>query len=154
MQAYKTQTPSPQIEIDFLQFNQSKDRHVIDEALLNCPMEEQQVVIHIDNHPCSHDCLIIRECSFRIDSKVFLLSNISSSKSLLIHAINAEVNKDIAFCKRVTRFSLIFSGLPKSATSFDFIEPGETGWRLLNIKRNKEDVYKLKIKKAVIELIT
>ena len=154
MQAYKTQTPSPQIEIDFSQFNQSKGRHVIDEALLNCPMEEQQVVVHIDNHPCSHDCWIIRECSFRIDSKVFLLSNISSSKSLLIHAINAEVNKDIAFRKRVTRFSLIFSGLPKSANSFDFIEPGETGWRLLNIKRNKEDVYKLKIKKAVIELIT
>ena len=154
MQAYKTQTPSPQIEIDFSQFNQSKGKHVIDEALLNYPIEERQVVIHIDSHPCSHDCFITRDCSFRIDSKVFLLSNISSAKSVLVHAINVELNKEILFRKRVTKFSLIFSGLPKSATSFNFIEPGETGWRLLNIKRNKEDVYKLKIKKAFIELIT
>ena len=153
MQTYKTQTPSPQIKIDFSEFNQSKGKHVIDEDLLNLPVKEGHVVIHINNHPCSQDCLALGDCSFRINSKVFLLSNLSSSKSVLIHAINTEVNKDIAFRKRVTRFSLIFSGLPKSATSFDFIEPGETGWRLLNIKRNKEDVYKLKIKKAVIELI-
>ena len=154
MQAYKTETPSPQIKIDFSQFNQSKGKHVIDEDLLSLPVEERQVVIHIDNHPCSHNCVAVRDCSFRIDSKVFLLSNLSPSKSVLIHAINVEVNKDIVFSKRVSKFSLIFSGLPKSATSFDFIEPGKTGWRLLNIKRNKKDVYNLKIKKAVIELIT
>ena len=154
MQAYKTETPSPQIKIDFSQFNQAQGKHVMDEDLLHLPEEVGQVVIHINNHPCSSDCVFINECSFRINSKVFLLPNINSAKSVLVHAINVELNKEILFRKRVTKFSLIFSGLPKSATSFNFIEPGETGWRLLNINRNKEDVYKLKIKKAVIELIT
>lgn len=152
MQAYKTQFYPHQLKINFSQFNQSKGRHVIDEKLLNWPMEDGQVLVHINHHVCNPACVFLSACSFRIDPEVFLLPNSSSSKSLLVHAINAEVNKEIVFRKRVTKFSLIFSGLPKSATSFHFIEPGEKGWRLLNIQRNKSDVYVLKAKKDGIEL--
>ncbi len=127
MQAYKTQYRTSQIKLNFSQFNQSRGGHVIDEELLNSPMEEGQVLVHINYHVCNADCFLLGACSFRIDRRVFLLPNCSSSKSLLIHSTNAEVNKEIVFRKRVTKFSLIFSGLPKSATSFHFIEPGEKG---------------------------
>lgn len=153
MQAYQTPSHPSQIKINFSQFNQSKGLQVIDEDLLNRPMEDGQVMVHINYHVCNPDCVFLAECTFRIDRKVFLLPNSSLYKSLLIHAINAEVDKEIIFRKRVTKLSLIFSGLPKSATSFHFIEPGEKGWRLLNIKRNKSDVYVLKAKKYGIELI-
>lgn len=154
MQAFHSPSHSRQIKINFSQFNQLKGRHAIDEELLNRPMEEGQILVHINSHVCNPECVIFCVCSFRIDPGVYLLPNSSSSKSLLVHAINAEINKEIVFQKKLTEFSLLFSGLPKSATSFHFIEPGKKGWRLLNIKRNTSDVYVLKAKKSEIKLIT
>ena len=44
-------------------------------------------------------------------------------------------------------FTLIFSGLPKDCTSFDFKEiiPEEGGFFVKSIKRNGSDIYRIKI---------
>ena len=128
---------------------------VIDAKLAELPSEERQVVIHINHHACFRACVSSGACSVCLNSTVYLLPNKVSTPSLLVHAINAEQLDNIMILKKeVMKFSLIFSGLPKDATSFDFIEPGDGGWRLLNIKRNKSDVYVLKIKHIDIKLIS
>ena len=127
----------------------------IDEKLAQLPLEERQVVIHINHHACFRSCVSFGACSVCLNSTVYLLPNTVSTPSILVHAINAEHLDDMMILKKeVMSFSLIFSGLPKGATSFDFIEPGDGGWRLLNIKRNKSDVYVLKIKHTDIKLIS
>jgi hypothetical protein len=42
-------------------------------------------------------------------------------------------------------FTLIFSGLPKGCTHFNFAEviPEAGGWLVKNIKRNAQDVYRI-----------
>ena len=127
----------------------------IDEKLAQLPLEDQQVVIHINHHACFRACVSSGACSVCLNSTVYLLPNTVSTPSLLVHAINAELlNNMMILKKEIMNFSLIFSGLPKDATSFDFIEPGDGGWRLLNIKRNKIDVYVLRIKHTDIKLIS
>ena len=127
----------------------------IDAKLAELPSEERQVVIHINHHPCFQSCVSSGACSVCLNSTVYLLPNTISTPSLLVHAINAELlDNMMSLKKEVMNFSLIFSGLPRDATSFDFIEPGDGGWRLLNIKRNKIDVYVLRIKQTDIKLIS
>ena len=127
----------------------------IDAKLAELPSEERQVVIHINHHACFRSCVSSGACSVCLNSTVYLLPNTTSTPSLLLHAINAELLDNMMILKKeVMNFSLIFCGLPKNATSFDFIEPGDGGWRLLNIKRNKSDVYVLRIKHTDIKLIS
>lgn len=128
---------------------------VIDENIAQLPLEERQVVIHINHHACFRSCVSSGACSVCLNSTVYLIPDTVPTPSLLVHAINAELLDNMMMLKKeVMNFSLIFSGLPKDATSFDFIEPGDGGWILLNIKRNKSDVYALKIKHTDIKLIS
>lgn len=127
---------------------------VIDEELLHLPMEEGQVAIHINHHSCFSSCIGSSICSVSVNPNAYLQPNNISTRSLLVHTVNIETDdKNISIRKEVKKFSLIFSGLPKNAASFDFIEPCSTGWRLLNINRNKSDVYKLQIHKGIVKLI-
>ena len=127
----------------------------IDAKLAELPSEERQVVIHINHHACFRTCVSSGACSVCLNSTIYLLPNTVSTPSLLVHAINADLLDNMMILKKeVMNFSLIFSGLPRDATSFDFIEPGDGGWRLLNIKRNKIDVYVLRIKQTDIKLIS
>jgi len=107
--------------------------------------EQGQVVLHflLDNYGMS-DTLI------RIWPTTYLYDQLSPHKSELVHAEN------ITFFPHWTAyppgqqayFTLIFTGLPKSCTMFDFIEHCDNqigAFKVLNIKRNKSDVYYLKI---------
>lgn len=119
------------------------------------PLEEGQVIFHISYHPCYTTCISSNECSVIVDSNIFLQPNNNLDRSLLVHAVNAQVSPaSIPITKQVTRFTLVFGGLPKSASSFNFIEPGPKGWKLLNIKRNKTDVYILRIHKNEIAIVS
>lgn len=104
---------------------------------------ESQVVVH-----CT-----VRGMPFlariRVWPSTFLVDASSKHSSKLIHAEN------IVFVPQwqpipasgVANFTLIFSGLPKGCTHFNFIEiinePG--GWHVKNIKRNKQDVYRIEL---------
>lgn len=48
---------------------------------------------------------------------------------------------------KVAHFTLIFSGLPKSCSSFDLIEviPQKNGFKAPNIQRNETDVYYIRL---------
>ncbi len=122
--------------------------------ILDLPLEEGQVVIHINFHSCSSHCLSLNACSIVVNTNIFLLPNNSLTPTVLVHAVNVKISASILIKKEVTCFSLIFNALPKSATTFDFIEPGVGGWRLLNIKRNKTDVYVLRIHKKEISIVS
>ena len=92
----------------------------IDEKLAELPLEERQVVIHINHHPCFQSCVSSGACSVCLNSTIYLLPNTVSTPSLLVHAINAELLDNMMILKKdVMNFTLIFSGLPKDATSFD-----------------------------------
>lgn len=127
----------------------------IKDQIHDLPSEEGQVIIHINHYPCFSHCLPSNSCSIVVNAKIVLLPNNHLTPSVLVHAVNAKVSPaSIPVKKEVTRFSLVFSALPKSATSFDFIEPGIRGWQLLNIKRNCSDVYELRIHRSDIKIIT
>ena len=95
--------------------------------------EERQTIVHCS---CGDDY------SFRIWPTTFLIENGSNKSAKLITAFN------ISFAPQWTLndgkgFTLIFEGLSKGCTSFDLKEmiPEEGGFEILNIKRNKMDVY-------------
>jgi hypothetical protein len=126
----------------------------VKQQIHNLPQEESQVIIHINLHPCNPICLSSNSCRFEVSAEISLIPNTNASASRLVHAININVSPaTIAITKEVTSFSLVFNGLPKLATSFDFIEPGNKGWKLLNIPRNISDVYVLNIHKLEITLV-
>ena len=95
--------------------------------------EERQTIIHCS---CGDDY------AFRIWPTTFLIEHGSDKRAKLITAFN------ISFAPQWTLndgkgFTLIFEGLSKSCTTFDLKEmiPEEGGFEILNIKRNKMDVY-------------
>ena len=95
--------------------------------------EERQTIVHCS---CGDDY------SFRIWPTTFLIEHGSDKRAKLITAFN------ISFAPQWTLndgkgFTLIFEGLSKSCTTFDLKEmiPEEGGFEILNIKRNKMDVY-------------
>jgi len=97
--------------------------------------EERQTILHCS---CGDDY------AFRIWPTTFLIEHGSNKRAKLITAFN------ISFAPQWTLndgkgFTLIFEGLSKGCTSFDLKEmiPEEGGFEILNIKRNKMDVYKV-----------
>jgi hypothetical protein len=97
--------------------------------------EERQTIVHCS---CGDDY------AFRIWPTTFLIEHGSNKRAKLITAFN------ISFAPQWTLndgkgFTLIFEGLSKGCTSFDLKEmiPEEGGFEILNIKRNKMDVYKV-----------
>jgi hypothetical protein len=95
--------------------------------------EERQTIVHCN---CGEDY------AFRIWPNTFLIEHLGGKRAKLITAYN------ISFAPQWTLndgkgFTLIFEGLSKECTSFDLKEiiPEEGGFEVLNIQRNKIDVY-------------
>lgn len=85
----------------------------------------------------------------RIWKSTFLYPNKSGRKSKLLHAENISFYPQwtsLSLGKEII-FTLIFSRLPKACKEFDLIEqiPESGGFFIKGIKRNKIDVYCLKI---------
>jgi hypothetical protein len=128
-----------------------KPETIISEKLLNqikSQTEEMgQVVLHFVFHTTDElqgDSLI------RIWPTSYLYDLHSSHKSELVHIENISYYPDWYLCPAGTEtyFTLIFSGLPKSCTAFDFIEhcTNQSGaFHVKNIQRNKTDVYFLQL---------
>ncbi|KNB61628.1 MULTISPECIES: hypothetical protein [Chryseobacterium] len=106
--------------------------------------EEKQVIVH-----CCFPASPFLGNLIRIWNTTYLLDNSSSHKSKLIHAENITIypNWTAVPFMRDFWFTLIFSGLPKDCTSFDFKEiiPEEGGFFVKSIKRNGSDIYRIKI---------
>lgn len=109
--------------------------------------EMGQVVLHFLFHTPDNgfgDSLI------RIWPTTYLYDLHSAHKSELVHIENITYYPDWYLCPAgsETFFTLIFSGLPKSCTAFDFIEhcTNESGaFQVKNIQRNASDVYFLQL---------
>ena len=110
--------------------------------ILSQVQEENTVIVH-----CTYDSIF--GGSIRIWNSTFLIDKASGDRSKLLHAEN------ITFAPVWTptpegksfRFTLIFSGLPKSCEFFDLLEdiPEAGGFFIQNIKRNKDDIYQVNI---------
>lgn len=105
---------------------------------------EKQVIVH-----CCFPRSPIADMLIRIWSSTFLIDESLAHKSTLIHHENISL---FPYWTEVPPmkdywFTLVFSGLPKECKSFDLKEeiPQEGGFWIKNIKRNKTDVYKVKI---------
>ncbi len=107
--------------------------------------EEGQVVLHFILHNSYSESSLIR-----IWPSSYLFDLDSSHSSDLVHVENITlfptwkpVPANTTVC-----FTLIFSGLPKSCTAFQFVEDckGSSGaWSIDRIQRNEQDVYFLRI---------
>ena len=112
------------------------------DELLTQVQEENVVILH-----CSYDA--VEGGVIRIWNSTFLVDEASGNRSKLLHAEN------ISFAPTWTllefgatfRFTLIFSPLPKTCEMFTLFEdiPEEGGFLIKNIKRNKSDIYHVKI---------
>lgn len=105
---------------------------------------EKQVIIH-----CCFSATPFSDMLIRIWPSTFLIDESLGHRSSLIHQENISL---FPYWTEVPPmkdywFTLVFSGLPKACTSFDLQEiiPQEGGFLVKNIKRNKTDVYKIKI---------
>lgn len=104
---------------------------------------ESQVVIH---------CLITApwysEIGVRIWPTTYLYDHHSSHESELVHFENISAYPEWTMVQpgKSSFFTLFFSGLPKSCTTFDLKEeiPELEGFEVLAIKRNETDVYYVK----------
>lgn len=106
--------------------------------------EEKQVIIH-----CCFPASPFLGNLIRIWNSTVLIDNNSSHQSKLIHSENISIYPQwtpVPFMKDFW-FTLVFTGLPKECTSFDFKEviPEEGGFYVKSIKRNSSDIYRIKI---------
>jgi len=126
----------------------TKPKVEIDKALLaelqTFTQTEGQVIVH---------CLLystrISGTMIRIWPSTFLFDNHSPHKSELVTAENISyypVWQEVPSGK-VATFTLVFTALPKSCSSFDLIEviPQLNGFSAFEVKRNQTDVYFLRI---------
>jgi hypothetical protein len=116
------------------------------ESLLANAQEQGQVIMHCMHYGCSSECGKTLKCELKLNPNVQLIPTNGSRPSKLIQTYNINLPPGRTFKNSYgTEFTLIFTGLPKNCTEFDFIEPDEggKGWEAKNIKRNKTDVYKL-----------
>lgn len=105
---------------------------------------EKQVIVH-----CKIKTSDNMSMGIRIWPTTFLLDNDSNHQSTLLHYENIPMVpewKEIAPGVDYV-FTLIFSGLPKSCSKFHLIEviPQSGGFEVLNIGRNKTDVYSVEL---------
>ena len=104
------------------------------------------------------DAFVYLHCSFqnewqdallRIWKTSFLVDRSTGARSGLVHAENISIAPlwTLISDNATHHFLLIFSGLPKSCSMFDFIEeiaqPG--GFCVRNIHRNQQDVYHVEV---------
>ncbi len=97
--------------------------------------EERQTIVH---------CSVKDDYAFRIWPSTFLIEQGTGKRAQLITAFN------ISFAPQWTLndgkgFTLIFKGLSKGCSAFDLKEiiPQAGGFEVLNIQRNKMDVYQV-----------
>lgn len=94
--------------------------------------------------------MILGDTLIRIWPTTYLYDLHSAHKSELVHIENITYYPDWFLCPAGTEtyFTLVFSGLPRSCTAFDFIEhcTNQAGaFEVKNIQRNKSDVYFLQL---------
>ncbi len=102
---------------------------------------KSQVIVHC-NFYCDDDMAI------RIWQSTFLFDAFGKHQSKLLFAYNIPYYPTWQFVKKGKHtFTLIFDGLPKNCTHFHLIENAAGGghFEVLNIVRNKTDVYVLEI---------
>ncbi len=106
--------------------------------------EEKQVIVH-----CCFPATAFVGSLIRVWQSTFLIDDENLHRSKLIHAENISI---FPYWTEVPPFkdywfTLIFSGLPKECKFFDLKEiiPEEGGFWVQRIKRNKTDVYRVKI---------
>jgi len=117
------------------------DRKIIEEAMTESQVE-RQVIVHCIYRDLSNDWQI------QICKTTFLRDRDSSHKSKLIKAYNITVEPSWQDYRAGTRamFTLVFSGLPKSCTSFDLFEETDGGEFYTGvISRNESDTYTVDI---------
>ena len=104
--------------------------------------EESQVIIH-----CNFKCSKRFDSYVRIWQSTFLFDTTSDHISRLVHVENislmpvwTKVNAGSSH-----KFTLIFTGLPKSCSAFNLIEkiPQSGGFEINGIQRNRTDVYQV-----------
>ncbi len=126
----------------------TKPKVEIDESLLaelqSYTQTEGQVIVH---------CLLystrVSGTLIRIWPSTYLFDNHSAHKSELVTAENITFHpvwQEVPAGK-IAHFTLIFTALPKSCSSFDLIEviPQLNGFTALEIQRNQTDVYFIRI---------
>lgn len=130
-----------QVQTDILHPDLKLDED-LKEEILSEMIEEGMVIVHCAYTP-KEDGLV------RIWVTTFLIDKATGERSRLVHAEN------ITFAPYWTivpqgsthRFTLIFAPLPKECMFFDLLEdiPQSGGFFIQNIKRNKQDVYHVKV---------
>ncbi len=112
--------------------------------LLHDELTESQVIVHCSYRPFhNHDKIRIWKSTYLFDNNSDHKSNFVSSENISLYP-----NWTWVEANKTHIFTLIFTGLPKSCESFDLIEsiPEPGGFEVRNIRRNKSDVYYLKLK--------
>jgi hypothetical protein len=104
--------------------------------------EEGMVIVH-----CSF--FANYETGIRIWNSTFLVDEQSGIRSPMHHAENITIAPEWMLVPEgsTARFTLIFAPLPKTCKLFDLLEdiPESGGFFIHNIKRNRSDVYHVKI---------
>jgi hypothetical protein len=117
------------------------DKRLKDE-LLNEMLEEGMVIAH-----CSYTSLYGE--NIRIWTSTFLIDKTTGTRSRMLHAENITIAPVWMLVPEgsTARFTLIFAALPKTCEFFDLLEdiPEAGGFFIQNIKRNKSDVYHVKV---------
>ena len=116
------------------------------EEIKSQTQEMGQVVIHFIYHTPA----FAGESKIRIWPSTYLYDHDSPHKSELVHAENITYYPEWYECSpgSTNYFTLIFSGLPKACSTFDFIEHCDSQWgafEVRNIPRNTSDVYFVRI---------
>ena len=85
----------------------------------------------------------------RIWNSTVLIDKASGDRSKMHHAENISIAPEWTYVPdgKTHRFTIIFTPLPKSCECFDLLEdiPQPGGFFIQNIRRNKSDVYHVKI---------
>lgn len=109
-------------------------------------LKELQSKVYTQGQVVLHFLFISRNLGdkIRIWPTTYLYDKGSSHRSEMVHFENITLYPQWQLCNSRNYFTLIFSGLPKSCKTFDFIEhcTEEFGaFQVLDIKRNEQDVY-------------
>ena len=112
------------------------------DELLSEMLEAGMVIVH-----CSFFANF--EIGIRIWNSTVLIDKESGNRSRMLHAENITIAPEWMLVPggSTARFTLIFAPLPKTCEFFDLLEdiPEAGGFFIQNIKRNKSDVYHVKI---------
>jgi hypothetical protein len=106
-------------------------------------LEDSFVYVHCYFDNLGEDMLI------RIWQSTFLIDSTSGARSNLIHVENISIAPQWTVIPGgvMFHFLLIFSGLPKTCSSFDLVEdiPQPGGFLVKSIERNETDIYHIDI---------